>query len=46
MTRQEIANLLDTRIETVSRMIQKMRRAREIEIEGQQVTLLSLAPPG
>jgi CRP/FNR family transcriptional regulator len=44
MTRQEIANLLDTRIETVSRMIQKLNRERQIEITGQQVTLLSLKP--
>lgn len=44
MTRQEIANLLDTRIETVSRMVQKMSREKEIGIEGQQVTLLSLKP--
>ncbi len=44
MTRQEIANLLDTRIETVSRMIQKLHREKEIEIAGQQVTLLSLKP--
>ncbi len=44
MTRQEIASLLDTRIETVSRMIQSMRRDKQIEVEGQQVTLLSLSP--
>lgn len=46
MTRQEIASLLDTRIETVSRMIQKMHRAREIDIEGQEVTLRSLSAAG
>ena len=46
MTRQEIASLLDTRIETVSRMIQKLHRERAIEITGQQVTLLSLKPTG
>ncbi|MCB1623519.1 MAG: Crp/Fnr family transcriptional regulator [Pseudomonadales bacterium] len=44
MTRQEIASLLGTRIETVSRTIQKMHRAKEIAIDGQQVTLLSLKP--
>jgi len=44
MTRQEIANLLDTRIETVSRMVQRMSRDQEIAIVGQQVTLLSLKP--
>lgn len=44
MTRQEIASLLGTRIETVSRAIQKMHRAKEIRIAGQRVTLLSLKP--
>jgi len=44
MTRQEIANLLDTRIETVSRMVQQLSRDKEIAIDGQQVTLLSLKP--
>lgn len=44
MTRQDMASLLDTRIETVSRTIQKMHRAKEIEVTGQQVTLLSLKP--
>lgn len=44
MTRQEIASLLGTRIETVSRAIQKMHRAKQIEIVGQLVTLLSLEP--
>jgi CRP/FNR family transcriptional regulator len=44
MTRQEIASLLGTRIETVSRTLQKMHREKEIEVAGQQVTLLSLKP--
>ena len=44
MTRQEIANLLDTRIETVSRTIQKLGRERAIDIVGQKVTLRSLKP--
>ncbi|MBX3694581.1 MAG: Crp/Fnr family transcriptional regulator [Steroidobacteraceae bacterium] len=44
MTRQEIANLLDTRIETVSRAIQKLSREQAIDVDGQWVTLRSLRP--
>lgn len=46
LTRQEIASLLDTRIETVSRTIQQMARDGEIDIAGQWVTLRKLKPAG
>jgi CRP/FNR family transcriptional regulator, anaerobic regulatory protein len=44
LSRQELANLLDTRIETVSRTIQRLNRERAIRVQGACVTLLSLAP--
>jgi CRP/FNR family transcriptional regulator len=40
VSRQEIANLLDTRIETVSRTLQNLNRERAIRIHGRQVNLL------
>lgn len=45
LSRQELANLLDTRIETVSRTIQQLHREHAIHIQGGCVTLLSLALP-
>jgi CRP/FNR family transcriptional regulator len=42
MSRQEIANLLDTRIETVSRTLQQMNRERAIQVRGSNVSLLNL----
>ena len=42
LSRQEIADLLDTRIETVSRMLQQLHREGEIHLRGSQVTLLGL----
>lgn len=44
LSRQELANLLDTRIETISRLIQRLHRERAIHVEGTMVTLLALAP--
>lgn len=44
MSRLEIANLLDTRIETVSRTLQQLNRERAIHVRGNRVRLLSLAP--
>jgi CRP/FNR family transcriptional regulator len=44
LSRQELANLLDARIETISRMIQRLNRERGIRIQGATVTVLSLAP--
>lgn len=44
LSRQELASLLDTRIETVSRLIQRLHRERAIHVEGTTVTLLALAP--
>src|SRR5690606_27406245 len=43
LSRQEIADLLDTRIETVSRTMQQMNRERAIRVRGGSVSLLSLA---
>jgi CRP/FNR family transcriptional regulator, anaerobic regulatory protein len=37
MSRLEIANLLDTRIETVSRVLQQLHRERAIQIRGSRV---------
>lgn len=42
LSRQEIADLLDTRIETVSRMIQQLHRERAIQVSGNKVALLDL----
>ena len=42
LSRQEIANLLDTRIETVSRVLQSLHRARAIHVRGGRVRLESL----
>lgn len=44
LSRQEIANLLDTRIETVSRMMQQLNREHAIRVRGSKVDLLTLAP--
>lgn len=43
MSRLEIANLLDTRIETVSRVLQRLNRERAIYVRGNRVRLLTLA---
>lgn len=42
MSRLEIANLLDTRIETVSRTLQQLNRERAIHVRGDRVRLLTL----
>jgi CRP/FNR family transcriptional regulator len=42
MSRLEIANLLDTRIETVSRMLQQLNPERIIDVHGSRVRLLNL----
>jgi CRP/FNR family transcriptional regulator len=42
LSRQEIADLLDTRIETVSRMIQQLHREETIRVRGGRVSLLTL----
>lgn len=44
LSRNELASLLDTRIETISRLIQRLHRERAIHVEGTVVTLLALAP--
>ena len=43
LSRQELANLLDARIETISRQIQGLHRERAIHLQGNLVTLLALA---
>lgn len=43
LSRQEMADLLDTRIETVSRVMQKLHREQAIRVRGSRVNLLSLA---
>lgn len=43
LSRQELAALLDTRIETVSRMMQRLNREGAIEVAGSSVRLLTLA---
>lgn len=42
LSRQELAELLDARIETVSRMMQRLNRERAISIRGNSVSLLAL----
>jgi len=44
MSRQEIASLLDTRIETVSRTLQQLNREKAIQVRGTRVKLLNLGP--
>jgi CRP/FNR family transcriptional regulator len=44
LSRQEIAELLDTRIETISRMMQKLAREEAISVRGSKVRLLGLTP--
>lgn len=44
LSRQDIADLLNTRIETVSRTIQRLNREEAIRVRGNRVKLLSLAP--
>lgn len=46
LSRKEIADLLDTRIETVSRTIQRLHRERAIQVHDNWVTLLGLARGG
>lgn len=43
LSRQELSNLLDTRIETVSRTIQRLHRERAIQVCGGSVQLLALS---
>lgn len=43
LSRQEIADLLDTRIETISRMMQKLNREEAIRVRGNKVRLLTLS---
>jgi CRP/FNR family transcriptional regulator, anaerobic regulatory protein len=43
LSRQEMADLLDTRIETVSRVMQALHREQAIRVRGGRVNLLSLA---
>jgi len=45
LSREEIADLLDTRVETVSRVLQRMKREQEIDVHGSRVGLRGLAPP-
>lgn len=42
LSRQELAELLDTRVETVSRMVQLLHREQAIRARGGSITLLSL----
>lgn len=44
LSRQEIADFLDTRIETVSRMMQQLNREHAIRVRGSKVSLLALTP--
>jgi CRP/FNR family transcriptional regulator len=44
LSRQELADLLDTRIESVSRTVQRLNREHAIHVQGSSVSLLSLAP--
>jgi CRP/FNR family transcriptional regulator len=46
LSRQEIANLLDTRIETVSRALQALNREQVIRVRGRKVSLLNLMEAG
>lgn len=43
LSRREIADLLDTRIETVSRMMQRLHREHAIDVRDNSVTLLRLS---
>lgn len=43
LSRGEIANLLDTRIETVSRVMRKLHREGVIQVHGNQVRVLELS---
>lgn len=43
MSRQEIADFLDTRIETVSRVLQQLNREKAIHVRGSRVNLLRLS---
>jgi CRP/FNR family transcriptional regulator len=42
LSRQEIADLLDTRVETISRMMQRLKREGAIRVRGGKVRLLEL----
>jgi CRP/FNR family transcriptional regulator len=46
LSRREIADLLDARIETVSRMMQRLHREQAIHVRDNSVTLLGLARGG
>jgi CRP-like cAMP-binding protein len=43
LSRKEIADLLDARIETVSRMMQRLHREHAIQVRDNSVTLLGLS---
>ena len=43
LSREEIADLLDTRVETVSRVLQKMKREQAIDVRGGRVRLRGLS---
>lgn len=43
MSRSDIANLLDTRVETVSRILQQLHRERAIHVHGSTIELIDLA---
>src|SRR5262245_38603914 len=44
LSREEIAGLLDTRVETVSRVMQKLKREQAIDVRGSRVRLRGLDP--
>ena len=43
LSREEIANLLDTRIETVSRNLQQLARENVIRVRGKKISLVAPA---
>ena len=45
LSRREMADLLDTRIETVSRTMQALHRERRVLVRGNRVSILSLGSP-
>lgn len=46
LSRREIADLLDTRIETISRMMQELHRENVIRVRGKKIRMLALAQEG
>lgn len=44
MSRSDIANFLDTRVETVSRILQQLHREKAIHVQGSTVELIELPP--